>query len=284
MPVAISGAQRDVANRTDAAGVLTFSATAPACGRTPLVAHFDGQGAYQASSDGRTVLVCGYLAFIPPWLAIIPWWGWALLALAALAAYLAFPRLRDRYATTISRGPALTILATEPTDGEAGLASVGETFGATAFLEAPLPDGHRLRMGTHDHMEELPIDAELRARWLHVADRQGEFTVRADILDGRGRVVTRRTIVLRAVRYAEEIESRYLALRKAKGMHAAVSPREFETWLRERSPDLDPHVARRLVAVFEEADYGPREAGRQELLEYLAAEGSLTEVKAPALV
>jgi hypothetical protein len=57
-----------------------------------------------------------------------------------------------------------------------------------------------------------------------------------------------------------------------------VSPREFESWLRARTPDLDAAVVSRLVGVFEEADYGPRDAGRAELVAYLEAEAALPEV------
>ena len=148
---------------------------------------------------------------------------------------------------------------------------MGDVIVAEATLEAPLPDGHRLRIGTHRAMQDASPDP-LAARARLAAPELGDFAVRAEIVNEKGRVVTRRTATMRVVRYAEEIESRYRRLKREQDADDAVSPREFEAWLRSSDPNVDPGVARNLVGLFEEADYSPREAGRHEFLAFLRAE------------
>lgn len=263
--------------RTDGDGVLLVSAKAP-CGSHDLTAVYNGTQYLQPATAVQTARVCGILAFIPPWLLAVPWWVWPLVALAAWIGWTIYRGARQRYAPILTSGPPLTVAFTEPTDAAAGYASVGERIVATAFLEAPLPDGHSLRMGVARAMEERPLDADLRAHWEVVPTKLGELPVRAEIVDAKGRVVTRRTMPLRVVQYAEEIERRYLALRKGTGATEDVTPREFEAWLRKRAPMLDAGVARRLVRIFEEADYSPRAAGRADFSAYLEAEAGVQEV------
>lgn len=282
--VGVVGPEGWASGQTGADGSFAV-AGAPGCGSHDLQAFYNGTGYYMPANAGSTVGVCAILAYLPPWLLAIPWWGWVLLALAPFVLLWAWRRLQERFATTISRGPPLTLAFETPSDAAAGIVGVGEPAVVAASLEEPLPDGHRLRMGTFRAMEERPLDADLRARLALELERLGDFPVRAEILDARGRVVTRRTLTLRVVRYAEEIEARYLALRRERmgDQSHHVTPREFEAWLRARLPDVEPEVAQRLVHLFEEADYGPRDAGREELLAYLAAEGSLAEVSPDAV-
>ena len=264
-------------NTTDANGTIALSGTA-SCGASTAHANYAGADGIRAARAQDDLFVCGFLAFIPWWLLAIPWWVWPIALVAALVAWQLARGWRQKYAPIISGGPALTLAFTEPADEASGYATIGEAIVATAFLEEPLPDGHRLRIGTFRDIAEVPLDAELRAHWRVVPDKLGEIAVRAEVLDPRGRVVSRRTAHLHVVRYAEEIEHRYLALRKEHGHSEAVTPREFERWIHEQAPGLDPGVVRRLVHVFEEADYSPRVAGRAEFAAYLAAEGGVKEV------
>jgi hypothetical protein len=276
-PLAVEGPGGWATLQPAGKGTFTFDERAPACGRSSVQALYNGTGAYAPSSQSRPVLVCGWLALLPPWLTSMPWWGWALLGLAALAAWLAARALWRRHAPTLSLGPPLRLaLERAQDDGPADVVGVGEPVALAATLDAALPGGHRLRMGHHRAMTMVEPDASHVARLPLVPETRGDRQLRAEILDPRGRVVTRRTVTLHVVRYAEEIERRYRHLKRTSlGAERSdlLSPREFESWLRQRAPtDLDPLVARRLVGVFEEADYGPREAGRREFLAYLAAE------------
>lgn len=268
-------------NTTDANGTVVFAGSSD-CGARTVHARFAGAERIRGASAQDDLFVCGFLAFIPAWLLAIPWWVWPLALVSAFVAWQLVRGWRQRYAPVILGGPALTLTFTEPSDEAAGYATIGEAVVATAFLEEPLPDGHRLRMGAHRHTAEVPLDAELRAHWRSVPEKLGDVVVRAEIVDPKGRVVSRRSATLRVVRYGEEIERRYLALREAHGQSEAVTPREFERWLHERAPDLDPDVVRRLVRLFEEADYSPRTAGRAEFAAYLAAEGGVQGVRADA--
>ncbi|HUR67725.1 MAG TPA: carboxypeptidase-like regulatory domain-containing protein [Candidatus Thermoplasmatota archaeon] len=273
-------------NGTDDNGTAVFAGSA-GCGHSAIQASFNGSAHVRPSTAERPLLVCGYLAFIPPWLAAVPWWVWPAALLVALAAWQTVRSLRQTYAPVIRNGPPLTLTFTEPADDASGFTGIGEAVVATAFLEQPLPDGHRLRMGTARQTQERPIDADLRAHVRIVPDKLGVLPIRAEIVDAKGRVVSRRTATLHVVRYAQEIERRYLRLRASAGATESVSPREFERWLHERAPTLDSAVARRLVHVFEEADYSPRTAGRAEFSAYLAAErlhldAAHAEVSAPA--
>lgn len=281
-PLAFLTAQGWSTNETAADGTLALAGEMP-CGRTSTHAYYNGTKGIRPAEATDDMVVCGYLAMIPPWLVGIPWWAWALLPLAGLAAWFLVRGLRTRYATTISAGPPLSLAFTQPRDDASGYASVGESVVLTAFLEEPLPDGHTLRMGSWREMEVRPLDEKLRAELPFTATTMGDVPLRAEILDARGRVVTRRTATLRVIRYAEEIEARYLRLRRESGASEAVTPREFERWLRERAPMLDGEVARRLIHVFEEADYSPRTAGRQEFAAYLAAERGVQEVAPDAM-
>ena len=272
-----------VTNTTDANGTIELAGNA-ACGARTAHATYAGAEGMRSARAQDDLFVCGFLAFIPWWLLAIPWWVWPLAALAAVVAWQLVRGWRQKYAPIIAGGPALTLTFTEPADEASGYATIGEAVVATAFLEEPLPDGHRLRIGSHRDIEEVPLDAELRAHWRVVPDKLGEIAIRAEVLDPRGRVVSRRTAHLHVIRYAEEIEHRYLALRKEHGHGDAVTPREFERWIHERAPGLDPTVVRRLVHVFEEADYSPRVAGRAEFAAYLAAEGGVKEVAPDATI
>lgn len=277
--VAVGGPSGWASGAADEQGVFAFSAE-PGCGAHAVQAYYNGTEYNQPATASQQVTVCGYMAYIPPWMLALPWWGWALLVLVPLALLGLARRLRDRFATTISRGPPLALRYVSPADAAAGVVGVGEAAIATAALEDPLPAGYRLRMGTYRAMEDRPVGADLRADCAITPEALGEVPLRAEILDAKGRIVTRRTAVLKVVRYAEEIESRYLALRKARvGEESdSVTPREFEAWLMERSQGVEPQVLDRLVRVFEEADYGPRDAGRAELVAYLEAENRLPEV------
>ena len=275
--VAIETSEGWVQGRVDASGNHTFSA-ASACGDQQVRAHYNGTDDARPALATQEVTVCPLLAAIPPWLLATPWWVWPLAGLALAAAVMLARRWLTATAETITRGPPLTLRHTRPDDAAAGIVGLGETATLTAFLEEPLPEGHVLRMGLARKTAPVEAGPDLRASYEVVPDALGEVPVRAEILDARGRVVSRRTAVLRVVRYAEEIEDRYRKLRGASGVRESVSPREFEAWLRERTPDVDSMVVGRLVGVFEEADYGPRDAGRPELIAYLEAEGSLQEV------
>lgn len=257
-------------------GSALFESEAP-CGVHRLQAVHNGTGAYQPASKETDVGVCGFLAFIPAWMLGMPWWAWAGLALGALLAWIFGRRAFDRYAPSITRGPLLTLTFSDPRDGAPDVASPGERVRLTAILEAPLPEGLRLRMGTIRDMREEVVGADLQAHMDIVPEALGDVALRAEILDARGRVLTRRTATLRVVRYAEEIERRYRSLKRDSvgATSDVVTPREFEAWLRAQAPDIDPRVAQRLVDVFEEADYSPREAGRNEFVAYLRAEGGL---------
>lgn len=261
----------------DAKGNWTFGLDAP-CGTQRVRALYNGSDEAMPAVAEQDVDVCPFLASIPPWLLAIPWWLWLLVPLVLLGAWMAYRRWRIVVVPVISKGPPLTLSHTGPKDVAAGIVGVGEAATLTAFLEEPLPKGHTLRMGLARRTEPVLVGPDLRAEWTLVPDALGEASVRAEVLDPRGRVVTRRTATVRVVRYAAEIETRYKGLRGATGARASVSPREFEAWLRERAPDMDPAVAARLVSVFEEADYGPRDAGRAELVAYMEAEAALPEV------
>lgn len=266
----------------DRNGTYAFS-TSTACGPQRVRALYNGTDAAMPGIAEQEVTVCPLLATIPPWLLAVPWWVWPLAVLVLVGAAMWLRRWLTATAETITRGPPLTLGHTRPADAAAGMVGVGETATLTAFLEEPLPEGHTLRMGLARKTVPVEVGPDLRAEHHVTPERLGEVPVRAEILDARGRVVTRRTATLRAVRYGEEIERRYRLLRGASGVSESVSPREFESWLRARAPGLDPVVAARLVGVFEEADYGPRDAGRKELVAYLEAETSLPEVTAPVV-
>lgn len=266
-----------IAGTTDANGVFPYAAEGPACGPGTVEAHYNATGERMPAVVSKRVDVCGAVVAESTALLAIPWWAWALLVVVPLVAWWAYRRLRERFATTLSHGPPLTLAFHEPNDAAAGLVALGEAATLSALLEAPLPEGHRLRLGTARRMEDAQPEG-LEARLALVPDRWGDVPVRAEIVDARGRVVTRRTRTLRVVRYAEEIERRYRALQQEHERSGRVSPREFEAWLRRRHPGLDPAVTRRLVGVFEEADYGPRRAGRPELLAFLEAERAVEEV------
>lgn len=280
--VAVRGPAGWAAGPADSMGVFAFGAE-PGCGAHPVQAFYNGTEYNQPATVGEEVRVCGYMAFIPAWALAVPWWGWVLLALVPPILLALVRRLRDRFATTISRGPPVSLAYVSPADAAVGVVGVGEAAVATAALEDELPAGYRLRMGTYRRMEDRPVGADLRADYAITPDALGEVPLRAEILDAKGRIVTRRTAVLKVVRYAEEIESRYLALRKDRVGEGAdsVTPHEFEAWLMARSQGLDPQVLARLVRIFEEADYGPRDAGRPELVAYLEAENRLPEVTQP---
>lgn len=269
---------------TDEEGVYAFSGEFPECGKQPVVARADGKGYVRDARAREEVTACAFLALLPPWLLAVPWWVWLLAGLATAIGLYVARNLRQAYATTIVGGPALTLTFTEPNDEAIGYAGIHEPVLASAYLEQPLPDGHRLRMGTHRATSEVPLDAELRAHLRLVPDKLGDLAIRAEIIDTKGRVVSRRTITLHVVRYAQEIERRYLRLRARSGADESVTPREFERWLQERAPGLDSDVARRLVLVFEEADYSPRAAGRAEFAAYLSAERGVKEVSPDARV
>jgi hypothetical protein len=247
------------------------------CGKRPLDAYYNGTGAFAAQQRSDTVLVCGFLAFLPPWLLAMPWWGWLLVALAALLAWAVGTTLYRKHAPTLSRGPAMT-LALERLPGDDGppdIVGVGERVRLVAALPDGLPRDHRLRMGPTGRLVPPPAAPQPTAPFIELeAEDRGDWALRAEILDARGRVVTRRTVTLRVVRYAEEIERRYRALKRSQvgSSSEVVSPREFEAWLRQQDAALDAATAQRLVGVFEEADYSPREAGRPEFLAFLKAE------------
>lgn len=267
--------------RVDPAGKLAV-AGASECGRQALRAYYNGTASTRASDASAEASVCSFLALIPPWLLAAPWWTWPLVAIVAFALWRLGMGLRQRYSPTIRGGIPLALKFTQPADEAPDHAGVGEPVVATASLEGPLPDGHRLRMGFSRAASEQPLDAELRAHYRMVPDKLGELSVRAEIVDEKGRVVVRRTLTLHVVRYAEEIERRYLRLRRASGAGDHVTPREFEAWLHERAPALDAEVVTRLVRLFEEADYSPRVAGRAEFVSYLVAERGVPEVSARA--
>lgn len=281
--VGIEGPGGWLATTSDANGTRAFGASAE-CGTHPVRAVYNGTDLYRPATAQTDVGVCAYMALLPPFLGLLPWWAWALLALSPFAALLAWRRLRERYAGTIVGGPALTLTFTEPRDAAVGIVGVGETAVATAFLESALPDGHTLRIGTHRAMQDAVVGDGLSASVALPAEDLGDLPVRADVLDGKGRVVSRRTATLRVVRYAEEIERRHLEFKRGSvgEGYERVSPREFEAWLRERAPDLDGPTVQRLVGLFEEADYGPRDAGRRELVAYLEAESRMPGVGARA--
>lgn len=280
-PVAVETAEGRHTGAADGSGTYAFSAATP-CGLQRVRALYDGDERSMPAVAEQDVRVCPLLAFVPSWLLAVPWWGWLLMALAAGTGWYAYRRWRDATATTITRGPPLTLSHTAPRDAAAGIVGLGETATLTAFLEEPLPEGHSLRMGAARRMAPVEIGPDLRAEHHVTPERLGEQAIRAEILDARGRVVTRRTASLRVVRYAEEIEQRYRRLRREAGVSEALTPREFEAWLRERAPGLDPSVNARLVALFEEADYGPREASRREMVAYLEAESAVPEVSVRA--
>lgn len=280
-PVALLGPEGWSHNATDPRGALALTSEA-ACGRHALQARYNGSDSVRPAQAQDEVLVCGWLAFVPPWLLTIPRWVWPLAAVALASAWWLVRGLRQRHATVIAGGPSLTLAFTEPADDATGYASIGEGLVATAFLEGPLPDGHKLRMGIGRATATQPLDGDLRAHLRVVPEKLGELVVRAEIVDPKGRVASRRCATLRVVRYAEEIETRYLRLRAATGATEDVTPREFQRWLHARAPALDPVVVGHLVRVFEEADYGPRAAGRADFAAYLAAEGGVEEAKAVA--
>lgn len=266
---------------------VTYAASDVPCGNHRVRALHNGTDYLRPAVAEKDVAVCGYLAFIPAWMLAIPWWGWLLVLAIAVAAYYTARRLHDRYAATIARGPPLTLSFTEPRDAAAGIVGVGEAATVTAFLEEPLPDGYTMRIGTYRALQRAEIGPDLRASTTVTPDELGEVAIRGEVLDRKGRVVSRRTAKLRVVHYGEEIETRYLALRRAKlGEDSEpVTPREFQAWLLERAPEMSPETAGRLVALFEEADYGPREIGRAELVAYMEAESAVptAEVNARAV-
>ena len=271
-----------VTGPVDAKGAYAFSMGSP-CGPQHVQAVYNGSSVSMPATAQSEVTVCPLIAALPPWLLATPWWVWPLLALGVAAAVVLVRRWLLATAVTINRGPPLTLRHTLPDDAALGILGLGETATLTAYLEEPLPEGHALRMGQARRTVPVEVGPDLRATFTVTPDTLGETPIRAEILDAKGRVVSRRTATLRVVRYGQEIEDRYRRLRGASGVAAGVSPREFESWLRERTPDMDPAVASRLVGVFEEADYGPRDAGRRELIAYLEAENALPEVSPRAV-
>lgn len=280
--LAIAGPEGWTSGVTDGNGTMAFGSAAP-CGRHPVQAIYNGTDHVRPSSAQEEVSVCGWLAFVPPWLLAVPLWVWPLVLAGIVGGIWLARRLRQAYSPVIMRGPPLHLAFTQPADEAAGFAAVGETIVVSASLESPLPDGHTLRLGAPRDTQPHPLDAELRAHMTLVPEALGPMAIRAEIVDAKGNVVSRRTITLHVIRYAEEIESRYLALRSGSGVTDDVTPREFERWLMQRAPDLDPALTRRLVHLFEEADYSPRTAGRAEFAAYLTAEGGVQEVSTPAL-
>lgn len=276
--IAVLGPGGWTSGAADANGTFSYAASAP-CGRYDLRAVHNGSDTLAPGAAERTVSVCGFLAFLPPFIVDFPWWGWLLILIAAYVAYRTARWVQAKYAAVIMRGPPLILVFTQPNDAAAGIVSVGEAATLSALLEEPLPAGHRLRLGTLSRMDEAEI-IDGRATFTFVPDEPGEIPIRADVVNAKGRVVSRRTAKLRVVRYAQEIERRHLEMRhRALGAAAEpVTPREFEAWLLERSPGLDPEVAQRLVSIFEEADYGPRDVARRELVAYMEAEVSVPEV------
>lgn len=285
-PVNLNGPGNSTSGLTAADGSFAFATSATSCGPSSVVASYGGTDFRMPANAQANLAICGAIqesTAVAP--AGVPWWAWLVgaLALAAVVAGIVLWRRRvAARALIIREGPPLTLSFVEPHDLAEGVVGLGESATLAVFLEAPLPEGHRLRVGTPERMEDVEVDG-LQARWAIVADAYGEIAVRAEILNPRGRVVTRRTRPLRVVRYDEEIERRYKALKSAHGADARVSPRAFEDWLSARSAALRPEDARRLVRVFEEADYGPRVATRRELLTYLEAEAAIPqEVTPPA--
>lgn len=255
---------------TNGTGVVAFAGSA-ACGTNRASANYDGNDAYVPATRAREFGVCGFFAALPSWLLAIPLWAWPLAVAALATLWLLARRAFERYAPTITRGPPLDVRFVEPDDGAGNVVGVGDAVVLEATLRAPLEAGQRLRIGTHRAMQDAALDG-LSGRATIEATHLGEIPVRAEIVNDKGRVLTRRTASIHVVRYAEEIESRYRRLKREGHVDDAVSPREFEAWLRERDPHVDPRVARNLVGLFEEADYSPREAGRHEFLAFLRAE------------
>ena len=278
-PVQFHGPDQPFIGTADAAGVFAFQGRAT-CGFHDVSAQYAGDDTHLGTSATSRMGVCGPLAYLPAWLLDTPGWVWAIAVVLAAGALLAARQLRNRYAPTIRRGPPLDLRIVEPEDLSPDVVAVGETVRLTAFLDDPLPKGHVLRMGSYGHMEPREVADDLRASYDFVPERLGDYPLRAEVLDERGRIVTRRTVHVRAVQYAAEVERRYRALKVGTAGDEAdvVTPREFESWLRQRSPDLDPALSRRLVGIFEEADYGPRDTSRDAYLAYLEAERGLPEV------
>lgn len=278
-PVAFHGPDQPILGRADESGVFTFQGRTT-CGFHDVSAQYDGDDTHLATTSASRMGVCGPLAYLPAWLLDTPGWVWVLVVGLALAALVSTRRLRDRYAPTIRRGPPLELRIVEPHDLSPDVVAVGETVRITAFMDDPLPKGHVLRMGTYGAMDPRDVADDLRASYDFVPTRLGDFPLRAEVLDEKGRIVTRRTVHVRAVQYAAEVERRYRLLKAGTAGDEAdvVTPREFESWLRQRSPDMDPALSRRLVGIFEEADYGPRETSREAYLAYLEAEQGLPEV------
>src|SRR5581483_4806434 len=222
IPIAFQGPAGWAGGYTNATGGFATSGTASACGPAPFLARYNGTGTRMPAESDGTLQVCGGAVSAAAGFLHLPWWAWLLVLALPLAAWVAWRRLRERFASTISEGPPLTLSFEEPRDAAAGVVGLGEAATLAAFLEEPLPDGYRMRLGTPVRMEDVEPEG----------------------LAARGRVVTRRTRTLRVVRYAEEIERRYLALRASRVGESAdpVSPREFEAWLRGRSASLDPEV------------------------------------------
>lgn len=277
--LAFHGPDQPSIGQAAADGTYAFQGSA-SCGFHDVTAQYNGDETHLPAQAQSRMGVCGFFAYFPAWLLDTPPWVWALAAALAVAAAVAARRLRDRYAPTIRRGPPLELRIVEPDDLSPDVMALGETVRVMAFLDDPLPQGHVLRMGTYGHMEPRLVADDLRASYDHAPDRLGDVPLRAEILDDRGRIVTRRTAHVRVVQYAAEVERRYRALKVGTAGDEAdvVTPREFESWLRERAPGLDPALSRRLVGIFEEADYGPRETGRDAYLAYLEAEQGLPEV------
>lgn len=273
-PIALYAPSGWVTLTSDANGTAVFDGKG-SCGKHTVQAYYNGTSPYRSGLQEHDVAVCGILAFIPPWLLAMPWWGWGLIAITALLAWLIARKLYEKHAPTLTRGPPMRVaLARTADDGPPDITGLGEEVLLVARLDAPLPAGHRLRMGHHRKLEWRDMQDALEATFAVTPEQRGDLPLRAEIIDEKGRVVTRRSITLHVVRYAEEIEQRYRDLKRDTLEDASdiVSPREFEAWLRSNAPtDLDPLVAKRLVAVFEEADYGPREATRNEFLAFLAA-------------
>ncbi len=274
--ILLSTARGDVPLETAADGTVTFSVESD-CGRQYARLWYNGSENTQPATTTQNVVVCPLAGWLSP--LGIPLWMWATaLVVMIVGAYLARRMWRQR-SPFLTAGPEMELLIQTPDDEAQGLVGLGERVVAVMQLVEPLPEGHRIRVGLQGSEEEVATEGLQAHAELHAA-RHGRRAVRAEILDARGRVVTRRTAWVRIVRYAEEIEERYRAFKREHASDTAesVSPREFEAWLAVNAPHIDMATAQRLVAVFEEADYSPREATRVELLHYLRAEARVKGV------
>ncbi|MFA5861668.1 MAG: carboxypeptidase-like regulatory domain-containing protein, partial [Candidatus Thermoplasmatota archaeon] len=80
----------------DANGTAVFEGKG-SCGTHTVQAYYNGTSPYRSATQENDVDLCGFLAFIPPWLLAMPWWGWALIGLATLVAWLAARMLYEKH-------------------------------------------------------------------------------------------------------------------------------------------------------------------------------------------